>query len=149
MFGNTNAWSTGWRRSANGGSENSYIDTLDLAYFAGHGSTAGILFGVGEPTPTTVTKNDALGAWGDRNLDWIGLAACNVLDDLVSNLQSWGEAMNGVRLIMGFKTVMNDVAHSVEFGKAICDGYTFTQAWFRAADKLQSQGRVTRVLAEQ
>lgn len=149
VFGNTNAWSTDWRRSANGGSENSYIDTLDLAYFAGHGSTAGILFGVGSPTPTTVTKNDALGAWGDRDLDWIGLAACNVLDDPVSNLQGWGEAMNGVRLIMGFKTVMNDVAHGVEFGKAIRDGYTFTQAWFRAADKLQSQGRVARVLAEQ
>jgi len=149
VYGNTNAWSTDWRRSANGGSENSYIDTIDLAYFAGHGSSSGIIFGVGSPTPVTVSKNDALGAWGDRDLDWIGLAACNVLDDPVSNLQGWGEAMNGVRLIMGFKTVMNDVAHGVEFGKAIRDGYTFTQAWFRAADALQSQNRVARVLAEQ
>jgi hypothetical protein len=149
VYGNTNAWSTDWRRSANGGSENSYIDTIDLAYFAGHGSASGIIFGVGSPTPVTVSKNDALGAWGDRDLDWIGLAACNVLDDPVSNLQGWGEAMNGVRLILGFKTVMNDVAHGVEFGKAIRDGYTFTQAWFRAADKLQSQNRVARVLAEQ
>jgi len=149
VYGNTNAWSTDWRRSANGGSENSYIDTIDLAYFAGHGSSSGIIFGVGSPTPVTVSKNDALAAWGDRDLDWIGLAACNVLDDPISNLQGWGEAMNGVRLIMGFKTVMNDVAHGVEFGKAIRDGYTFTQAWFRAADKLQSQNRVARVLAEQ
>jgi hypothetical protein len=149
VYGNTSAWSTDWRRSANGGSENSYIDTIDLAYFAGHGSTSGIIFGVGSPTPVTVSKNDALNSWGDRDLDWIGLAACNVLDDPVSNLQGWGEAMNGVRLILGFKTVMNDVAHGVEFGKAIRDGYTFTQAWFRAADKLQSQNRVARVLAEQ
>lgn len=149
VYGNTNAWSTDWRRSANGGSENSYIDTIDLAYFAGHGSSSGIIFGVGSPTPVTVSKNDALNSWGDRDLDWIGLAACNVLDDPVSNLQGWGEAMNGVRLILGFKTVMNDVPHGVEFGKAIRDGYTFTQAWFRAADALQSQNRVARVLAEQ
>lgn len=149
VYGNTNAWSTDWRRSANGGSENSYIDTIDLAYFAGHGSSSGIIFGVGSPTPVTVSKNDALNSWGDRDLDWIGLAACNVLDDPVSNLQGWGEAMNGVRLIMGFKTVMNDVPHGVEFGKAIRDNYTMTQAWFRAADALQSQNRVARVLAEQ
>lgn len=149
VYGNTNAWSTDWRRSANGGSENSYIDTIDLAYFAGHGSSSGIIFGVGSPAPVTVSKNDALNSWGDRDLDWVALAACNVLDDPISNLQGWGQAMNGVRLILGFKTVMNDVAHGVEFGKAIRDNYTMTQAWFRAADALQSQNRVARVLAEQ
>jgi hypothetical protein len=148
VYGNTNAWSTDWRRSANGGSENSYIDTIDLAYFAGHGSANGIIFGVGSPAPTTVTKNDALASWGTLDADWLGLAACNVLDDPMSNLQGWGEAMNGVRLILGFKTVMNDVPHGVEFGRYIRDGYSFTQAWFKAADKLQSQNRVARVLAE-
>lgn len=149
VFGNSNAWSTDWRRSQNGGSENIYIDSIDLAYFAGHGSANGIIFGANSPTPRTVTKNDALAAWGDRDLDWIGFAACNVLDNPISNLQGWGEAMNGVRLIMGFQTVMNDVPHGVEFGRYIRDGYTMTQAWFKAADKLQSQGRVARVLAEQ
>ncbi|MEX1020251.1 MAG: DUF6345 domain-containing protein [Litorilinea sp.] len=149
VWGNSNAWSTDWRRSQNGGSENSYIDSIDLAYFAGHGSANGIIFGANSPNPRTVTKNDALNAWGDRDLDWIGFAACNVLDNPLSNLQGWGQSMNGVRLIMGFQTVMNDVPHGVEFGRYIRDGYTMTQAWFKAADKLQSQGRVARVLAEQ
>lgn len=72
VYGNTNAWSTDWRRSANGGSENSYIDTVDLAYFAGHGSTNGIIFGVGSPAPTTVTKNDALTAWGNGRCRLVG-----------------------------------------------------------------------------
>jgi hypothetical protein len=148
VWGNSNAWSTDWRRSANGGSENSYIDTIDLAYFAGHGSTNGIIFGAGSPNPRTVTKDDALSAWGDQDLDWAALAACNVLDDPISNLQGWAGAMNGVRLILGFKTVMNDVPHGVEFGQYIRDGYSLTQAWFKAADKLQSQNRVARVLAE-
>ena len=149
VYGNTNAWSTDWRRSANGGSENSYIDTVDLAYFAGHGSTNGIIFGVGSPAPTTVTKNDALTSWGTADADWLGLAACNVLDDPYSNLQGWANAMNGVRLLLGFKTVMNDVPHGEEFGRYIRDGYSLTQAWFKAADKLQSQNRVARVLAEE
>lgn len=57
--------------------------------------------------------------------------------------------MNGVRLLLGFKTVMNDVPHGEEFGRYIRDGYSLTQAWFKAADKLQSQNRVARVLAEE
>ncbi len=149
VYGNTNAWSTDWRRSANGGSENSYIDTIDLAYFAGHGSANGIIFGVGSPAPATVTKNDGLTSWGTADADWLGLAACNVLDDPYSNLQGWANAMNGVRLLLGFKTVMNDVPHGEEFGRYIRDGYSLTQAWFKAADKLQSQNRVARVLAEE
>lgn len=148
VYGNSNAWASDWRRSQNGGSENSYIDTLDLAYFAGHGSTNGIIFGANSPSPRTVTKNDGLDAWGTLDADWLALAACNVLDDPVSNLQGWANTMNGVRLILGFKTVMNDVPHGVEFGRYIRDGYSLTQAWFKAADKLQSQNRVARVLAE-
>ena len=149
VYGNSNAWSTDWRRSANGGSEHVYIDSIDLAYFAGHGSTNGIIFGAGSPAPVTVTKNDALGAWGTNDADWLGLAACNVLDDPYSNLQGWANAMNGLRLLLGFKTVMNDVPHGEEFGRYIRDGYSFTQAWFKAADKLQSQNRVARVMAEE
>ncbi|MBX2997162.1 MAG: hypothetical protein KF893_01535 [Caldilineaceae bacterium] len=145
IFGNSNAWASDWRPP----SDNIYIDSVDLAYFAGHGSKSGIYFGAGSPTPTLVSKTQVVNAWGDRDLDWIGLAACNVLDDPISNLQDWGNAMNGVRLIMGFKTVMNDVPHGREFGHYIREGYTFTQAWFKAADKLQSQNRVARVLAEQ
>lgn len=148
VYGNSNAWASDWRRSQNGGSENFYIDTVDLAYFAGHGSRNGIIMGANSPTPRTVTKNDGLNAWGDRDLDWIAWAACNLLDDPVSNLAEWGQTMNGLRLILGFRTVMNDVAHGVEFGRYLRDDYTLMQAWFKAADKLQSQGRVARVLAE-
>jgi hypothetical protein len=149
VYGNSVAWASDWRGASSGGSENVYIDSVDLAYFAGHGSSNGILFGAGSPAPTFLNKNQIIGAWGDRDLEWAALAACNVLDDPLSNLQDWGLAMNGVRLILGFKTVMNDVAHGVEFGQYIRDGNTMTQAWFKAADKLQSQGRVARVLAEQ
>lgn len=148
-WGNANAWPSDWRSAAHGGSENSYIDTVDLAYFAGHGSKSGIYFYETGATATTLaSKSQVVGAWGDRDLDWVGLAACNVLDDPFSNLQDWARAMNGVRLLMGFKTVMNDVPHGREFGQYIRDGYTFTQAWFKAADKLQSQNRVARILAE-
>jgi hypothetical protein len=149
VYGNSNAWASDWRGASSGGSENTYVDSVDLAYFAGHGSKNGISFGAGSPSPTFLNKSQVVNAWGDRDLDWIGFAACNVLDNPLSNLQSWGQTMNGVRLIMGFQTVMNDVPHGREFGQYIRDGNTMTQSWFKAADKLQSQNRVARVLAEQ
>lgn len=148
VYGNSNAWASDFRGAGSGGSENFYIDTVDLAYFAGHGSRNGISFGAGSPAPTFMNKSEVVGVWGDRDMDWIALAACNVLDDPVSNLQDWASTMNGVRLILGFKTVMNDVPHGREFGAYLRDGYSLTQAWFKAADKLQSQNRVARVLAE-
>ena len=146
-YGSTSAWEQDWKRQSLGGTNNSYVDSVDLAYFAGHGSSSSILFGNCNNDDSRLTFTDARGAWGDRDLDWVGLAACNVLDD--PNLGQWARTLNGARLIMGFKTVMNDVEHGKEFGHYIRRNYTMTQAWFKAADKLQSQGRVARVLAEE
>ncbi|MFZ1754959.1 MAG: DUF6345 domain-containing protein [Caldilineaceae bacterium] len=149
VFGNSSAWEQDWKRAAAGGTENSYVDRVDLAYWAGHGSSSGILFGVGGNThdDAWLTYNDAAGAWGDGDLDWVALAACNVLDD--AHLGDWANTMNGLRLIMGFKTTMADVPHGEWFGQYIREGYSMGQAWFKAADKLQPQNKIARVLAEE
>lgn len=147
FYGSSLAWEEDWKHQSLGGSEDSYIDTVDLAYFAGHGSTDGLLFGNCNHDDNLLSFSDARDAWGNKDLDWVGLAACNVLDD--PNLGQWADTLNGARLIMGFKTVMDDVAHGEELGHYIRRNYTMTQAWFKAADKLQSQGRIARVLAEE
>lgn len=146
-YGNSNAWEKDWKRAAAGGWENNYIDTVDLAYFAGHGSTNALWFGVGSQDDTQLTHQDAFRSWGDRDLDWVGIAACNVLDD--PNLGNWANAMEGLRLILGYKTVMADVSHGVWFGEYIRLNYTLPQAWFKASDKLQPQGVIARVVAEE
>lgn len=149
VYGNGNAWEEDWKRSAAGGTEHIYVDTTDLAYFAGHGWTGGIIFGVGGNTrdDANLTFSDAAGAWGNNDLDWVALAACNVLDD--PNLGNWANTMDGLRAILGFKTVMADVAHGEWFGQYIREGYSMGQAWFKAADKLQPQNKIARVLAEE
>ncbi len=149
VYGNGSAWESDWKRSSAGGNEWYYVDSVDLAYFAGHGSTNGILFGVGGNThdDAWLTYSDAAGAWGDGDLDWVGLAACNVLDD--PNLGNWANTMNGLRVLMGFKTVMADVPHGEWFGQYLRENETVGQAWFKAADKLQPQNTIARVMAEE
>jgi hypothetical protein len=149
VYGNSSAWESDWKRSAAGGTEHVYVDTIDLAYWAGHGSSGGILFGVGGNThdDSWLTFSDAAGAWGNNDLDWVALAACNVLDD--ANLGNWANTMDGLRAILGFKTTMADVPHGEWFGQYIREGYSMGQAWFKAADQLQPQNKIARVLAEE
>ncbi len=144
VYGNGNAWESDWTTY-----ENYYVDNVDLAYFAGHGWSGGFVMGVGgrDHNDPYVRYQDVQNKWGNRDLDWIGIAACNVLED--SHRVDWARTMRGLRLLMGFVTTMADVPHGKKFGKYIRLNYTMTQAWFRAADDLQPQGKIARVLAEE
>ena len=149
-YGNSMAWEEDWKRTAAGGTNNSYADTVDLAYFTGHGYSDGIVFGVGGNThdDAYLTTADCKLAWGDKDVEWVGLSSCLSMETPQSR-QNWAWCMNGAHLILGFETVMGDVNHGDYFGYYICQGWTMTQAWFKAADMLQSQGRVAGVLAEE
>ncbi len=149
VYGNRHAWEQDWKRTDRGGTNQAYVDSVDLAYFAGHGSSTAFYFGVGgnRHDDGSLTYDDALQAWGNRDLDWVALAACNVLED--SHRTNWANTFWGLRLLMGFVTTMADVPHGKKFGKYIRLNYSMTQAWFRAADDLQPQGKIARVLAEE
>jgi len=144
VYGNGNAWESDWTTH-----ENNYVDRVDLAYFAGHGWSGGFVFGAGgrNHNDPYVQYGEVQNKWGDRDLDWMGIAACNVLED--SHKVNWARTMKGLRLLMGFVTTMADVPHGEKFGKYIRLNYTMTQAWFRAADDLQPQHKIARVLAEE
>jgi len=150
-YGNSLAWEEDWKGAAKpgGGTEDTYVDNVDLAYFSGHGSTNGFWFGVGGNThdDAQLTYSDARLEWGEKDAEWIGLSTCLVLDD--SHLRDWAWTMNGLHLILGFKTTMADTAHGVWFGQYLCQGYNFTQAWFMAADRSQPSGKIARVMAEE
>jgi hypothetical protein len=150
VYGDGNAWESDWKRSDAPyfGGNNNYADAVDLAYFAGHGSSTAFYFGQGGCLhhDQRLTYTDAELTWGNVDMDWAGIAACNVLDD--PHLADWANTMDGLRLFMGMKTVMDDVPHGRNFGNYVRWNHNMTQAWFRAMDDLQSQGRVTRVVAE-
>jgi hypothetical protein len=150
-WGNGGAWEQDWKGQwkAGGGTEQIWIDTVDLAYFAGHGNSEGFFFGVGGNTidDGQLRFSDCTSEWGTTDAEWVGIAACNVLAD--AHLGDWAWCMNHLHLILGFVTTMADVPHGDWFGAYICAGYNMTQAWFRAADALQPQNKIARVLAEE
>ncbi|MFN8446681.1 MAG: DUF6345 domain-containing protein [Caldilineaceae bacterium] len=149
-WGNGSAWQKDWTRPAVGGWDDSEADSVDLAYFSGHGASSGFFFGVGgnNKNGCQVTKNDTAGAWGTADNDWIGISACNVLDDPFSNIQGWANSMNGTRLLMGFQTVMADVDFGVPLANEIRWNHSMTYAWFKAADLKLPGWQVARILAE-
>lgn len=146
VYGSTSAWESDWTTN-----EESYVDNVDLAYFAGHGSTQGFYFGVGGNThnDNVATAEDAQNRWGTKDNDWIGIAACNVLDDPYSNLQRWARAMNGTRLIMGMKTVMADVDFGASLGWHMRWGNSMAQAWFKATNEKLPSSQISRILGEE
>ena len=145
-YGSGSAWESDW--TAN---EEYYIDNVDLAYFSGHGSSTGFLFGVGGNThnDSTATAEDVQYRWGTRDNDWIGISACNVLDDPYENLQRWARTMNGTRLLMGMKTVMSDVDFGAALGWHMRWNNTMTQAWFKSVNEKLPSWQIARVLGEE
>jgi hypothetical protein len=153
IYGNNLAWETDWKRAALGGSENNWVDNVDIMFVHSHGSSGG-LWMPWDHTDTWVVPNDCASSWGDKDVEWIGIKTCQTLTDVVG----WATCMNGVHLIAGFITDSD----SVESGGVWADqllGWqwlgiwlrspkTVTQAWFTMCDDTQPANVTARVIAE-
>lgn len=151
-----------YKRHDQGGQNNSWVDDSDIHYHISHGGTrydsywdrdlTAVLFEDG----TRLDPGEARNAWGDSDLEWIGFRNCKLLND--NSKGYWSTAMNGLHLILGFKTNSNKQDN---FGKIWADNMqqkqilwwtipsqTLTQAWFHATDATQPSDVVARVLAE-
>jgi len=147
-YAESSAWEEDFKRSALGGTENSYIDSVDLQFYVGHGSPGGFTFDNNTHDDGTLTPNDCNRAWGDNDNEWLALTSCQVLGD--SNLANWAACMNGQHLILGFVTnasAYNNMSstQAYHFGRYIMQNYSLPQAWYKACDVAQ-RGRTTRVL---
>jgi hypothetical protein len=156
-----------YKRMDLGGTNNYYIDSSDIHYLIGHGATrwdsyygkdlTAIIFENG----SSLVPSEAYGAWGEIDLEWIAFRNCQLLND--ASVDYWAKTMNGVRLILGFKT--NSSKHD-DFGKIwaqkmrsrkkyskggtayIYPGRKIAQAWFSTTDATQPGGTTARILAE-
>ena len=147
-FAESSAWEEDFKRSALGGTENSYIDGVDLQFYVGHGSPGGFTFDNNTHDDGTLTPNDCNRAWGNNDNEWLALTSCQVLAD--SNLANWAACMDGQHLILGFVTnasAYNNMSstQAYHFGRYIMQNYSMPQAWYKACDVAQ-RGRTTRVL---
>jgi hypothetical protein len=130
--GDDHAWEEHFKRTSKGGTDDSWIDDVDIAYFAGHGAGDGTIAG-----PTGVGRGggytfgiDAhddwvLSAiptnreprWGDGDLEWIVLDVCSALARLSDGdgvlytiCERWAnsDVMHGLHYILGFRTLAHD-----------------------------------------
>lgn len=144
------AWEEDFKRSAAGGKEYRYLDTVDLQFYVGHGSPNGYFtFYNTSHDDRYLTTNDCYRAWGNNDNDWVALTSCQVLSN--SKLGAWANCMRGTHLILGFKTNATArypyyATQGYRFAYYLCRGYTVPQAWYKAADRTQPQGTVVRTL---
>jgi hypothetical protein len=166
--GNAAAWEKHFKRPTMGGLAPGWIDSVDLAYFAGHGAGEGTIAGstgVGRGGGFTfgVNSNDdwVLGStpaareprWGDNDLEWIVLDVCSALalksdgDGVDYTLwQRWGnsDVMHGLHYILGFRTSATDSGTRgrlfAEYLTGARDGtkYTVRTAWRKATEDTES-----------
>ena len=121
------------------GSNNSYVDSVDLAYVAGHGSPSSISM-----ANTSCNLQDA--SYGDGDLETIVFHSCKVLQMDSAWRSRWRKAsatevrpFNGLHHALGFRTNHNNglgagAWTSDEFAENLEDGYNMKVAWYDAVE---------------
>ena len=151
-FGESTAWEQDFKRSALGGTENYYIDNVDLQFYVGHRASGRFTFyNANHDDSTLQSPGDCFDSWGDRDNEWLALTSCQVLSG--SGLGNMRQCMDGQHLILGF--VSNAAAHNnfrdtqaYHFGWRLRYNWTLKDAWFGACDVAQ-RGRQVRIIAEE
>ncbi|CAO5234855.1 DUF6345 domain-containing protein [Frankia sp. AgKG'84/4] len=138
-WGDNNAWDKDFEQAGVGspgdGDDSIWVDNVDFVFFSGHGSPDRFYFGVS--LDDSFAKNTEIN-WGDDELEFIALDACNVLErDGV--FDRWRPAFRGLHFMLGFHTTTSDEANR---GRALAQylnaGWTVREAWIRAAQDTES-----------
>jgi hypothetical protein len=174
-WGNCSAWAEDFKRSAAGGTENNWIDDVDIALFCDHGTStydsfwgktlSALHFGCKDPDgDCNVSPGEAYLSYGDNDLEWLAFKACSVLSDggpaPYFNRGYWAATMDNLHLLLGFRN--SSYCHD-DFGEKWAEymlgwkvlwfwvrpPFTITQSWFEAVDDTQPGGVCARVLAEE
>jgi len=102
-----NAWERDFKTPGLGGTDTAWADDVDLMLFAGHGNQNGVFFGVNQDD-LTIRFDEAV--LGNRDLEWIILDACNVLQDNAGKWNRWGwPVFKGLHYVFSYSTSTFDV----------------------------------------
>jgi len=135
-WGNGDAWASDFISSGAGGDDTHWADDVDIVYFTGHGGPFGFYFkGDTGASPSVFADNfSADGAdgnlrLGDRNLEWLALEVCNVLQweavrhgKTYNAFDRWRGTFQRLHTICSFTTVSLDLPEPGRYFAAYCDG---------------------------
>jgi len=110
FWAETNAWERDFKQPGiGGGQDSSYVDDVDVVFYTGHANENGFSFSSNRDD-NQLRYSDA--QWGDRDLEWIALAACLILNRAsVGGLDwagRWGGSFQGLHMILSYATVSSD-----------------------------------------
>ena len=142
-WGDDLAWDQDFEQSGKGspaaGTDTTWIDSVDIAFFSGHGSSTGFLFGVAGKDDGKAASTEI--KWGNNDLEWVALDACEVLSrDGVFDRWGW-PVFAGLHYILGFHTTCADESKRGRyFAQYLNDGWTVREAWIKAAQDTEGSG---------
>lgn len=109
-WGDNNAWERDFKDPTKGGQDSSYVDDVDLTFYTGHAGDWGWWFCNTTHDDQYLQYPDAY--LGDRDLEWLGIAACGPLQAVDGAGKQWytrwGPAFQGLHLLMGYATTSYD-----------------------------------------
>lgn len=103
-FGDYAAWEQDFKHPGKGGNDSNYVDNVDMVFYTGHANGDGFTF-PGNMDDGFLHFDDAL--WGDRDLEWLVIAACGPLQwDSSGKTYSerWGPAFRGLHQMLAYAT---------------------------------------------
>lgn len=135
-WGDSSSWASDFISGGAGGDDANWVDDVDMVYFTGHGGPFGIYFkGDTSQSPSVFADNHAAdGAsgnlrLGDRDLEWLALEVCNVLQweanrhgKTYNVFDRWRGTFRGLHTICSFTTVSWDLPEPGRYFAAYCDG---------------------------
>jgi hypothetical protein len=116
------------------------LNTVDLLYFAGHGSQSGLrLDGEGASTFVHASEVRAWGAAG--GLQWAALDACDTLNpagDPARTIARWRPAFRGLHGLLGFASpILSWPGRGATFAELLDRGEPLLAAWKMACEETE------------
>lgn len=142
-LGDDLAWDRDWEQQGVGspaqGTDHVWADTVHIAFFSGHGGPGGFQFGIAD-RDDGVAKPSEL-QWGNANLNWAALDACNVLA-AEGVFDRWRPAFKGLHYVLGWHTTAGDeTLRGVYFAQHLNEGLRVRDAWIKAAQETEGADR--------
>lgn len=107
-YGESLAWERDFKDPAFSGSDDKYVDDVDLTFYTGHGNPTGFTFSSNRDDGF-LSNTEA--RWGQNDLEWLALATCLILNADDGNQQvvnRWGNAFQGLHTLLSYATVSGD-----------------------------------------